>query len=346
MSEYRPPNNRKGKKPAYHNVPVRTKTTAKTTGKSSGKQSGSKYGIPKAKKLPTPVIVTNILMIGVILAICGVVFAIAYNNIQYDKADAARSSKASSGMTSSAVSSVQKPTSSAQQSSVSSAVSSVQSSAETSADTSAPVSSVGESTPDVIPASEFDAEFFKDDLFIGDSIFTGLYLYSHIDRENVAAAIGYTAYSAQVNPFDEDFYSGSAVEYAKDKQPKHIIIMLGSNGLSTQTDFDDFENGYRGLLNTLMQDCPNSEICVISVPPITADSSMASYSGITNTIIDKANVRIKSLCSGLGLLYYDFNSVLKDENGYFSEKYAEGDGMHFLGTTYPVLLSGVQKIFE
>lgn len=341
MSEYRPPSNKKGKKPTYHSIPVKTKNTAKPAGKSSGKPGGSKYSVPKKKKLPTPVIVTNVLMIGVILAICGVVFAIAYNNIQYDKADAARSSKSSSSVTSAAVSS--RGTSSAQQSSVSSAASNAQNSAGTSVMSS---SAEEVSTPDVTPTGEFDAEFFKDDLFIGDSIFTGLYLYSYIDRKNVAAAVGYTAYGAQVNAFDEDFYSGSAADYAKDKQPKRIIIMLGSNGLSNQTDFDDFENGYRGLLNTLKKDCPDSKICVISVPPITENSSMASYSGITNTIIDTANVRIKSLCSDLGLLYYDLNSVLKDENGNFSEKYTEVDGMHFLGTTYPVLLSGIQKVIE
>lgn len=338
MSEIKPPSN-KGKRPAYGSVPVKKtgKPIARSSGKPTGKQVASKYGAPKKKKLPTPVIVTNILMIGVILAICGVVFAIAYNNIQYDKADAARSSKPGVGVISSAVTSAQnKPTSS-----VNSPVSSVQSSS-----TSAQVSSEEVSFNPPAVTGEFDAEFFKDDLFIGDSIFTGLYLYSHIDRKNVAAAVGYTAYSAQVNPFDEDYYSGSATAYAKDKQPKHIIIMLGSNSLSPQTDFDDFITGYRGLINTLKRDCPNSGICVISVPPITSDSSMASYSGVTNTIIDTANTKIKALCNDSGVMYYDLNSVLKDSNGYFSKEYAEGDGMHFLGSTYPVLLSGVQKIFE
>lgn len=200
-----------------------------------------------------------------------------------------------------------------------------------------------------VVSSDFDAEFFKDDLFIGDSIFTGLYLYSYIDREKVAASVGYTAYGAQVKPFDEEYYSGSAVDYAKSRKPKHIIIMLGSNSLSplaAQDNYNDFINGYRGLLNSLKKDCAKSTICVVSVTPITANSSMASYSGVTNTIIDNANAILKFLCSELDVIYYDLNSVLKDENGYFSERYAEVDGMHFLGTTYPVLLSGVQKILE
>ena len=340
MSEIKPPSN-KGKKPSYQSVPVKSKPISKPVGKQNGKPTASKYGIPKKKKLPTPVIVTNILMICVILAICGVVFAVAYNNIKYDKEDAARSSRSGYGVTSSAGTSTQ-----GSASSVNSSVSSLQNSAGAGTETSKPISSGEELTTPIVFTGEFDAEFFKDDLFIGDSIFTGLYLYSYIDRKNVAAAVGYTAYAAQVNAFDEDYYSGSATAYAKDKQPKRIIIMLGSNSLSPQTDFDDFINGYRGLLNTLKRDCSNSEICVISVPPITADSSMASNSGVTNAIIDEANVKIRALCDDLGPVYFDLNSLLKDENGYFNEEYAASDGMHFLGDTYPLLLSAVQSIFQ
>lgn len=328
MSNLRPQNN-KGKKPAYHSVPV------KKSGVKPPAKSGSKYSVPKKKRLPTPVIVTNILMICVILSVCGLVFAIAYNNIQYDKADASAASKPIVVVNSGAQSD---PSAS---SANNSAVAVPQSTAGT------PQSGVGNtSEPVEIPSGEFSAEFFKDDLFIGDSIFTGLYGFSYLERRNVAASVGYTAYGAQVNPFDKDFYPGSAVEYAKNMQPKHIVIMLGTNGLSPQTDMDDFENGFRGLINSLKRDCSSAKICVISVPPITADSSGAAYSGITNAIIDNANSVIKKLCGDLGVMYYDLNSVLKDSSGYFNAQYAEVDGMHFLSSTYPVLLSGVQKLLE
>lgn len=362
MNEHRPPNNKSGKKSAYGSVPIRNKPIArqgssgkpnvKPAVKPSGKPGGipisktgnrpiarssgkSKYDAPRKPKLPTPVIITNILMICVILSICGVIFAIAFNNAKYDKADASRNQRAES-----TVSSVQSVGSSPQQSSVVATSDEPTSADASSAENS--VTSVDFVTP---PDGSFDKEFFKDDLFIGDSIFTGLYLYSHLERKNVAASIGYTAYGAQVTPFDETFFAGSAVEYAKSLKPKRIIIMLGSNSLSPKTDFDDFTNGYRGLITTLKRDCPDSTICAVSVPPITADSSMASYSGVTNTIINTANSRIKALAGELGVMYYDFNSVLKDENGCFKEEYAEVDGMHFKGATYPVLLSGLQKAF-
>lgn len=308
-------------------IPI-NKTGARPLNKPTGK---SKYDAPKRPKLPTPVIITNVLMICVILSIVGVIFAIALNNAKYDKDDASKNNRNQSS-----VSSVASVSSTSEQSA-------------TASNTSAPTSntSAGNSTTstDFVPTPDgsFDKEFFKDDLFIGDSIFTGLYLYSHLERENVAAAIGYTAYGAQVSAFDETFYSGSAVDYAKSLKPKRIFIMLGSNSLSPKTNFDDFENGYRGLINALKSGCPDSTICVISVPPITADSSMASYSGVTNTIINTANSKIAALAETLGVMYYDFNAVIKDADGNFKEEYAEADGMHFLGATYPVLLSGLQK---
>lgn len=309
-------------------IPI-NKTGNRPLNKPTGK---SKFDAPKRPKIPTPVIITNVLMICVILSIVGVIFAIAFNNSKYDKDDASRNTRNQS-----TVSSVSSVSSTPQESS---AVTSNPTS-DTSADNS--TTSVDFVAP---PDGSFDKEFFKDDLFIGDSIFTGLYLYSHLERENVAASVGYTAYGAQVSAFDETFFNGSAVDYAKSRKPKRIFIMLGSNSLSSKTDFDDFETGYRGLIKRLKTDCPDSKICVISVPPITADSSMASYNGVTNTIINTANTRIKSLSEDLGVMYYDFHSVLKDASGCLKEEYAEQDGMHFLGATYPVLLSGLQKAVE
>lgn len=308
-------------------IPI-SKTGSRPINKPTGK---SKYEAPKRPKVPPAVIITNVLMICVILSIVGVIFAIGINNAKYDKDDASRTNRNQSAV-----------------SSVNSTVSSAPEQSAPASNTSAPTSNTSAdqtTSVDYTPAPDgsFDKEFFKDDLFIGDSIFTGLYGYSYLERANVAAAVGYTAYGAQVSAFDETYYTGSAVDYAKSRKPKRIFIMLGSNSLSPKTNFDDFENGYRGLINALKSGCPDSTICVISVPPITADSSMASYSGVTNSIINTANTKIASLADELGVMYYDFSAVLKDADGNFRDEYAEADGMHFLAATYPVLLSGLQK---
>ena len=191
-------------------------------------------------------------------------------------------------------------------------------------------------------STDYDPTVFEDDLFIGDSIFTGLHLYGYMDVNNVAAAVGYTPYKALHGVFSQN-YSGSAADYAKEKQPKRIFIMLGSNAMGAGTNFDDMVNQYKQLVDTLKSDCPNSEICVISIPPVTADSSSAASAKISNSSIDSVNVKLKNMAKSAKVEYLDLNAMLSDDDGYFMEEYAEMDGLHFKGVTYKVLLSALQR---
>lgn len=194
------------------------------------------------------------------------------------------------------------------------------------------------------PSVNFNAEFFKDDLFIGDSIYTGLYLYGFIPMENVAAAVGYTPYKAQYEAFDNKGIT--AVDYAEQRSPKHIVIMLGSNCMAATGDVDAIFETYKDLIYTLEQKCPDSTICVVSVPPVTADSSLAEYSDISNSVINRFNSLIFEYCHNNGIRYYDLNSLLSDENGCLKYDYAESDGLHFVSGAYEVMLSGLEKCLD
>ncbi len=188
----------------------------------------------------------------------------------------------------------------------------------------------------------YSSEFFADDLFIGDSIFTGLYLYNIIPEENVAAAIGYTPYKAMNSTFSKT-YSGSAVDYAAYRQPKRIIIMLGSNTLAAGSDFDAVADTYEMMLNRLAECCPDSTLCVVSVPSVTVDSSAAKPWDIRNENIRYVNEKLEEICRKKEIYYFDLYGRLADKNGYFLKKYAEPDGMHFKSSTYSILLSGLQE---
>lgn len=185
----------------------------------------------------------------------------------------------------------------------------------------------------------YDRAFFSDDLFIGDSILTGLYLYNKIDMQNVAAAVGYTPYKAYTSPID--LYDGSsmtAVDYAILRQPKRIYVMIGANGIASASAM---ESSYRNMLELLREGCPNSEIFCISLTPVTADTD---YISLNNEIISDFNTYIESLCGVYDFTYVDFYSKVVDSNGYFSKSYAEIDGFHFKGGTYDLLLNTVQKV--
>lgn len=295
--------------------------------------------------VPPAVIAIYVVMALLILAICAIVFVVTLKNTDDSNASGDGSSLVVSVDSSSGNSSVSVPDSTESSSTdmpdTSSTDSSTSSSESepTSSSTSSTESGTGESLP--VNSTIYTKEYFQNDLFIGDSIFTGLSGYGYMDAANVAAKIGYTPSGAMNKAFDAK--GVSAVEYAKSRQPKRIFIMLGSNTMAAGTNYDIIVSQYKDLVKKLREECPKSLICVISIPPVTADSSSAKAGNIKNENIDMVNVKLKAMTAELEEEYFDLNTLLSDNSGYFREDYAEQDGLHFLGTTYKVMLSALQK---
>ncbi len=302
-------------------------------------------------KLPRSVIVLNIIMILLILLVCGLTFSLAFSAIKKEEVPAtgAPTSRDTSsellnmnGITQSAEATEDKPPHTPP----------VPMTKRTTEPTEPPPPS--ETTPEptaesvptesTSPSTSYSKEFFANDLFIGDSISTGLYLYGKLDMKNVAAGIGYTPYKAYSETIElYDGTSATALEYAQRMQPNRIFIMLGSNGMGSSTDIEGMKGSYATLLEKLADSCPETDIYCISVSPVTADSSSAASAGITNEMIRNFNGSVKEICNDTGAMYLDLYGLLIDENGCFSEDYAEVDGLHFLGTTYDVMLSFIQN---
>lgn len=298
--------------------------------------NGKKY---KKPKLPKAIVIMYVLMIIVLLGICTGVFIVLFSNVSENQGKSQNSSESAS-ISESSSSKSEKPASSPSESRSESIIYTSDSSSEDSVSTDEPSSSTT-FVPTETPSESFDRTFFEDDLFIGDSIFTGLYLYDgYLDMKNVAAAVGYTPYGAVNKEIDDK--GMTALEYAKQMQPKRIFIMLGSNAMSGG-DHSGLEESYRELVSRLMGACPDAEICCISITPT---ARYNDYPNIDNSEVREVNKVIKSLCSELGLKYCDLYSLISDSDGYFLDEYAEVDGMHFKGKTYGVLLSELQKIMS
>lgn len=294
--------------------------------------------------VPPTVIAIYVVMALLILAICAIVFVVTLKNTNDSNASGDGSSTLvisadnSSQNSSSVVSSPESTTDSWVEVPNSSTVEST-----TSSSGASNASGSSSSSVEVLPvySTVYSKEYFSNDLFIGDSIFTGLSGYGYIDAANVAAKIGYTPSGAMSKAFDAK--GVSAVDYAKQRQPKCIYIMLGSNTMAAGTNYDVIVSQYKELVNKLKAECPKSEICVISIPPVTSDSSSAKAGNITNENIRKVNTKLKAMAAELDEKYFDLNSMLSDSKGYFREDYAEQDGLHFKGSTYKVMLSALQN---
>lgn len=190
--------------------------------------------------------------------------------------------------------------------------------------------------PVVLPQT-YNKDYFTNDLFIGDSIFTGLYMYNYLDANNVYAAIGLNPESALTHQED----GITCVQKTEQMQPRNIYIMLGTNGLAF-LDASYMAKAMLSLIEALERACPTAKICILSIPPVTKDHDAEGAE--TMEKVNGYNSELKNYCDLGDYTYIDICSGLKDDEGYFSSKYAEADGLHFLGGTYQAVLGYIEEV--
>lgn len=193
-----------------------------------------------------------------------------------------------------------------------------------------------EDTIVAIETDVYDDAFFENDLFIGDSIATGLFNYGYFKSEQVFAKVGLNPESALTDSIDDE----TAIEKAERLKPKRIYIMLGSNGLAYMGN-TYMTQQMKLLVEALQEASPDSYIYILSIPPVTKEHESEGQE--TMVMVNGYNKLLKDLADEIGVVYLDLCSELEDTTGYFSEKYAEADGMHFLGTAYKKMLSFIEK---
>ncbi len=188
-------------------------------------------------------------------------------------------------------------------------------------------------------STEYDKEFFKNSLFIGDSIFTGFAGFGYLEPENVFAQVGLNPESALTKEID----GVTAVAKAQATQPDYICVMLGTNGLAFLSE-DYMAEEMSELIDGLKTASPSSEIVILSIPPVTAEHESQNPEKIPN-IIDY-NGKIQKTAEEKNCVFIDIFTMLQDGDGYLSADYAEADGLHFLGKAYGVVLSRIQYELE
>ncbi len=198
-----------------------------------------------------------------------------------------------------------------------------------------------ENTVQALDRDEYEREYFDDDLFIGDSIYTGLYAYtigdkSLIEKSHVFAQVGLNPESARTKSFD----GYTAVSKAKELKPKRIFVMLGSNGLAYMSDTSMTEQ-MKYLTEDLRAVCPDSYIYIVSIPPVTKEHDAEGQE--TMTMVKNYNKQLKLMADETKVAYIDLCTELTDADGFFDPELAEADGMHFKLAAYKRMLSFFQR---
>lgn len=190
--------------------------------------------------------------------------------------------------------------------------------------------------------SNTDFSFFDDCLFIGDSVCSGLKFHSSLlDVPQVAAKGNVGSWSIDEYTFQYE-YSLKELDcfsIAKLRQPKRIFLWLGMNDLFMCT-VETREQNLLYIYNKLRECCPDSEIYLVSITPLTSDNKWAVNSDGNNRI-NKYNLAAKELCDNTeGFDFINVHDVLLD-GASMNKRYSSSDGMHLDEIAYKVILNEI-----
>lgn len=187
---------------------------------------------------------------------------------------------------------------------------------------------VSKSSVNTVPISVYK-EYFKEDLFIGDSITEELKYYKFLYDNNVFSKIGLNTDTLRKLIPDEDF----GIE------PKNIYLMMGLNDSVFVKTEEKFKERYLAMLDALQAKFPDAKIYLQAIFPVSKAFDEKEDARVNNTKINSFNEVIKTIASERGLDYLDFSYLLNENEDYF-----EPDGMHLKSKFHKVWLNEVKNI--
>ena len=189
-----------------------------------------------------------------------------------------------------------------------------------------------------VPESEkADADYFNNCVFIGDSLTYGLSTYGLVPANSVYASISMNVAKAESTQIDTQYGKMTALEALQQRTPDNIYILLGSNGVAYMSVSDMYQS-YSDFVTKVEEICPDANICLISVPPVTSAREVSVESPILNSDIIEFNQRVLEFANAKGYYYLDVYSKLTNESGALSDDLAENDGLHFNLTAYEMFV--------
>lgn len=172
-----------------------------------------------------------------------------------------------------------------------------------------------------------DNSFFSSAMFVGDSITTGIDLYSIIKGSPVVAYTGIntnTVLSRKVIKTSQGKIT--FLQQMAKYNPKHIYIMMGINGIAFQSKAN-LISGYSQFVDKVKKQHPNAIIYLQSILPVTA-KKQSKDSRFANSKINDYNAAIANLAKQKGVYYLNVAEAFKDGNGNLPAA-ASSDGIHF-----------------
>mgnify|MGYP000524334550 CR=1 FL=1 len=177
---------------------------------------------------------------------------------------------------------------------------------------------------------------FSDVSFLGDSLTQGMQLYDTGLPNAYFCAYKGVGPNAVVNNTTcrrADGEKEVPMEALASQQPRALYILLGTNVLTTDSDYTSFLTYYRLMLDMISQALPNTKIYVQSITPVRPEVSKKSP-GLYKERLCEINDALSAIALEKGCTFLNLWEALADENGDLIEEYAQPDGYHLLPAGY------------
>lgn len=178
-----------------------------------------------------------------------------------------------------------------------------------------------------------DDNYFNDVLFVGDSITTGIDLYSIMKNANVVAYTGINTNTVMTravipSPQGKETFLQAMNRY----HPKAIYIMMGINGLAWQSKAA-LISGYAEFLDAVKAQHPYATIYLQSILPVT-DKKQRADARFSNDKIRDYNAAILKLAAEKDVYYLNVAESFYDAFGNLPNSAAPKEGIHFGPSCY------------
>lgn len=168
-------------------------------------------------------------------------------------------------------------------------------------------------------------EFFKSDVFMGDSITEGISYCEFLDDVNVCAKVGINISNTK-----------NEVDRITIQNPRNIYLLYGVNDMDDTMPSQWFVEQYRELLHRVKAKFPNTNIYVQSVLPV-APIVEQKTPHINNKHISETNEGLINMAKQENVNYLNIAAVLNENN----RNLYEPDGTHFKTSFYKLWLNYV-----
>ena len=185
--------------------------------------------------------------------------------------------------------------------------------------------------PLVASIEPVDENYFADAVLIGDSRLVGLADYAGMAPATVYAKTSMSSFTLLDSTVETDPTVATVRQGLETHQFGKVYLMVGINEMGIgNTDY--FINGYRNMLNEIMELQPNAIIIIQGIMHVTGERSRTDAT-FNNENINERNEALRELADGEKIFYLDVNPVYDDENGNLRAELT-GDQIHLYSTQY------------